>query len=66
MTITAFDAAGEQVAFETYYSIGGGFIATAAELENGGNEAEIQVTYPFTSADEMLEKAEQNGFSLGG
>ncbi|WP_050934166.1 L-serine ammonia-lyase [Vibrio harveyi] len=66
MTITAFDAAGEQVAFETYYSIGGGFIATAAELENGGNEAEIQVAYPFTSADEMLEKAEQNGFSLGG
>lgn len=66
MTITALDAAGDQVAFETYYSIGGGFIATAAELEHGGQQASAEVPFPFSSADEMLEKAEKNGLSLGG
>ncbi|MDW3170651.1 L-serine ammonia-lyase, iron-sulfur-dependent, subunit alpha, partial [Vibrio sp. Y184] len=55
-----------QVAFETYYSIGGGFIATAAELEHGGQQASAEVPFPFSSADEMLEKAEKNGLSLGG
>ncbi|MDW3138465.1 L-serine ammonia-lyase, iron-sulfur-dependent, subunit alpha, partial [Vibrio sp. 1288] len=64
--ITALDAAGAQVAFETYYSIGGGFIATAAELEHGGQQASAEVPFPFSSADEMLEKAEKNGLSLGG
>ncbi|MGR5236435.1 L-serine ammonia-lyase [Vibrio alfacsensis] len=66
MTITAFDALGGQIEFETYYSIGGGFIATATELEYGSNELEVQVPFPFSSADEMLEKAERNGLSLGG
>ncbi|NVD08976.1 L-serine ammonia-lyase [Vibrio sp. JPW-9-11-11] len=66
MTISAFDAKGEQVAFETYYSIGGGFIATAKQLEHGSDEATVDVPYPFTSADEMLTMAEENGLSLGG
>ncbi|HIF5669428.1 TPA: L-serine ammonia-lyase [Vibrio parahaemolyticus] len=66
MTITALDVAGDQVAFETYYSIGGGFIATAAELEHGSQQASAEVPFPFSSADEMLEKAEKNGLSLGG
>lgn len=66
MTISAFDAKGEQLAFETYYSIGGGFIATAKQLEHGSDAEEIAVPYPFTSADEMLAMAEENGLSLGG
>ncbi|GAA5645035.1 MULTISPECIES: L-serine ammonia-lyase [Vibrio] len=66
MTITAFDQHGNQVGFETYYSIGGGFIATADELEHGSKEESVSVEYPFSSAEEMLELAEQNGLSLGG
>lgn len=66
MSITAYDSLGHQLATETYYSIGGGFIATADELENGKQEAKVEVPYPFSSADEMLIKAEQNGLSLGG
>tara|TARA_Y100001960_G_scaffold328731_1_gene418254 strand:- start:283 stop:1653 length:1371 start_codon:yes stop_codon:yes gene_type:complete len=66
MSITAYDALGNQLATETYYSIGGGFIATADELENGKSEADVEVPFPFSSADEMLEKAEENGLSLGG
>ncbi|MGY3572331.1 L-serine ammonia-lyase [Vibrio paucivorans] len=66
MTITAFDTQGNIIGFETYYSIGGGFIATAQELENGTTAAPTSVTYPFTSADEMLAQAEKHGLSLGG
>lgn len=66
MTITAFDQHGNQIGFETYYSIGGGFIATADELENGSKETPVSVEYPFNSADEMLALAEKHGLSLGG
>ncbi|WP_299693130.1 L-serine ammonia-lyase [uncultured Vibrio sp.] len=66
MTISAFDVDGRLLDMETYYSIGGGFIATADELQNGKQEPETQVEFPFSSADQMLELAEQHGFSLGG
>ncbi|MBS9922659.1 L-serine ammonia-lyase [Vibrio alginolyticus] len=66
MTITALDAHGNQVGFETYYSIGGGFIATADELQNGSATAPVEVEFPFSSADEMLAQAEKDGMSLGG
>lgn len=66
MTITAFDQHGNQIGFETYYSIGGGFIATADELEHGSKETPVSVEYPFNSADEMLALAEKHGLSLGG
>jgi len=66
MTISAFDCAGELVGFETYYSVGGGFIATTKELQEGTQEQETLVQYPFKSADEMLALADKKGLSLGG
>lgn len=66
MTISAFDENGSLLDMETYYSIGGGFIATADELKNGKQEAETQVEFPFSSADQLLELSEQQGLSLGG
>ncbi|WP_394246930.1 L-serine ammonia-lyase [Vibrio profundi] len=66
MTISAFNSDGEQLAFETYYSIGGGFIATADELENGKKTQDVDVEFPFTSAEEFLNSAEKHGLSLGG
>lgn len=66
MMITAFDNAGNVIIDETYYSIGGGFIATADELQNGTKTEPVAVAYPFNNAEEMLQKAEQNGMSLGG
>jgi len=65
MTISAFDAQGKLLGMETYYSIGGGFIATADELENGKKESEVSVEFPFTSAEEFLTSAEKQGLSLG-
>ncbi|MEZ8655889.1 L-serine ammonia-lyase [Vibrio splendidus] len=66
MMITAFDQSGNVIVDETYYSIGGGFIATADELKNGTQTQSVEVTYPFKNADEMLRKAEDSGMSLGG
>ncbi|WP_210459157.1 L-serine ammonia-lyase [Vibrio crassostreae] len=66
MTISAFDESGSLLDMETYYSIGGGFIATADELQNGKQESETQVEFPFSSADQLLELSDQNGLSLGG
>lgn len=66
MMITAFDQSGNVIVDETYYSIGGGFIATADELQNGTKTQSVEVTYPFKNADEMLRKAEESGMSLGG
>lgn len=66
MTITAFDGDGKQVGFETYYSIGGGFIATSVQLQNGNEAAPVQVPYPFSNAEDMLAQAEKSGMSLGG
>ncbi|MDN3616567.1 MAG: L-serine ammonia-lyase [Vibrio gallaecicus] len=65
MTISAFDAQGKLLGMETYYSIGGGFIATADELQNGKKESEVSVEFPFTSAEEFLTSAEKQGLSLG-
>ncbi|WP_158119333.1 L-serine ammonia-lyase [Vibrio metoecus] len=66
MTLSAFDAQGQQIDFETYYSVGGGFVATEEQLKNGTASADVSVTYPFRSADEMLHQAEKHGLSLGG
>ncbi|PMN24248.1 L-serine ammonia-lyase [Vibrio splendidus] len=66
MMITGFDQSGNVIVDETYYSIGGGFIATADELQNGTKTQSVEVTFPFSSADEMLAQADQNGMSLGG
>lgn len=65
MTITATDQQGHRLAFETYYSIGGGFIATAKELEQGLGENHREVPYPFKSADMLLKLADQHGYSIG-
>ncbi|MFA0628431.1 L-serine ammonia-lyase [Vibrio sp. 10N.222.49.A3] len=66
MMITAFDQSGNVIVEETYYSIGGGFIATADELQNGTQTQAVEVPFPFKNADEMLRKAEDSGMSLGG
>ncbi|WP_373958560.1 L-serine ammonia-lyase [Vibrio gigantis] len=66
MMITAFDQAGNVIVDETYYSIGGGFIATADELQNGTQTQAVEVPFPFKNADEMLQQADNSGMSLGG
>ncbi|MEB8386322.1 L-serine ammonia-lyase [Rhodobacteraceae bacterium KMM 6894] len=65
MVLMATDAQGDVILQETYYSIGGGFVMTEAELAAGRNTDEgAPVPYPFKSAAEMLEMCETSGKSI--
>ncbi|WP_120499983.1 L-serine ammonia-lyase [Roseovarius sp. EL26] len=65
MILMATDAQGDVILQETYYSIGGGFVVTEAELAEGqSTQDETPVPYPFTSAAQMLEMTETSGKSI--
>ena len=66
LILMAADAQGDIVLQETYYSVGGGFVMTAAELESdsGTTEPDVPCPYPFKSANEMLSMARASGKSI--
>ena len=67
MILRATDAQGDVILQETYYSIGGGFVLTAAELEQSATDKtkpRADVPYPFETAAEMLAMAQTSGLSV--
>ncbi len=66
MILMATDAQGDVILQETYYSIGGGFVLTEAELADAGKAAAKPsgCPYPFQTAAEMLEMAAASGKSI--
>ncbi|WP_101065404.1 L-serine ammonia-lyase [Roseovarius salinarum] len=65
MILMATDAQGDVILQETYYSVGGGFVLTEAELAAGRDTDDgPPVPYPFKSAAEMLEMAETSGKTI--
>ncbi|WP_339763737.1 L-serine ammonia-lyase [uncultured Sulfitobacter sp.] len=67
MMLMATDAQGDVTLRETYYSIGGGFVMTEAELAAGKDSDEgAPVPYPFKSAAEMLEMSRASGKTIAG
>ena len=67
MILRATDAQGDVILQDTYYSIGGGFVLTAAELAEAGGaraRARAEVPYPFETAAEMLTMAKTSGLSI--
>ena len=65
MVLMATDAQGDVILQETYYSIGGGFVMTEAELSAGKDTDEgTPVPYPFKSAAEMLEMSAHSGLTI--
>jgi L-serine dehydratase len=69
MVVSACDAAGDVVISETYYSIGGGFVVTAADRDKSRNTKTDspglkQPPFPFATAAEMLRMARQSGRSI--
>jgi L-serine dehydratase len=70
MIFTLWDAKGEKVFSETYYSIGGGFVQTEAErLESKSQDRaaakpKLAVPYPFSTAKEMLEMGKASGLTI--
>ncbi|MFM2356237.1 MAG: L-serine dehydratase TdcG [Pseudomonadota bacterium] len=65
MILKATDAQGDVILQETYYSIGGGFVLTEAELQAGeAAKPRAAVPYPFETAAEMLAMASASGKSI--
>lgn len=67
MRFSAFDAEGNPLAQEIFYSVGGGFILSAAEFQAQQNSAAIStriVPYPFRSAAELLSTAAANNLTI--
>jgi L-serine dehydratase len=65
LILSATDAQGDTIAQQTYYSIGGGFVVTAAELAAGETAPPgPAVPFPFRTAAEMLSMARRSGLSI--
>ena len=65
MILKGLDAQGDVILQQTYYSIGGGFVMTEAELASGKNTDEgAPVPYPFKTAQEMLDMAKSSGKTI--
>ena len=67
MTFAALDAAGHILTQQTFYSVGGGFILSAAELAPDPLEQSVNprtVPYPFSSAAQLLQIADSNHLSI--
>ena len=70
LILWALDAQGEKLTTRTYYSVGGGFVVDATELEQtqegglGEMRRELGVPYPFDNAAEMLALGEESGLTI--
>jgi L-serine dehydratase len=65
LVLSAWDAAGNLHLAETYYSIGGGFVLTARELERPAREAGgPAVPHPFATAAELVARADATGLTI--
>jgi len=68
MKLTAFDAGGAALFEQTYYSTGGGFIATEKQLRTPAPKDLIatgrKVPFPFGSGAELLEHCAREGKSV--
>jgi L-serine dehydratase len=67
MRFSCFDHTGQLLTESIYFSIGGGFIVTAAELhQTPGIDETRTVPYPFHSAEELLEQAAAANLTIPG
>ena len=65
MHFTVFDAAGTEIYHKDFYSIGGGFVVGDQTAENDQLiKQPVEVEYPYSSCDELLEIARATGKSI--
>ena len=68
MQMRAYDSADQLLRKQSYYSTGGGFIASKAQLQNSLPDdivpTAVNVPYPFGSADELLSICEVQGLEI--
>jgi L-serine dehydratase len=68
MRFSALDAAGAAIAERIYYSVGGGFVVDHAGAPADGSTPadQVQVPFPFNSAQELLDHSTEHGTSISG
>lgn len=68
MELVAFDAAGAPIARDTFYSTGGGFIASRRQLETPARDdmvpSRVKPAFPFGSAAELLAHCDAHGAAI--
>jgi len=65
MQLCAFDEAGNTLIQRTYYSVGGGFVVDeSADSDSPIKEDETTLTYPFTTAAELLMLCREHGKTI--
>ncbi|HET9160555.1 MAG TPA: L-serine ammonia-lyase, partial [Caulobacteraceae bacterium] len=65
LTFTAFDQAEREIAEETYFSIGGGFVRTGQEmLRNAAQDLIPDIPHPFDSGATLLAQAQAAGLAI--
>ena len=63
MRFTALNAAGNAIASDIYYSVGGGFIQKEGE-ELSPNVTRLGVPFPFSSANDLLRIGDEHGLAV--
>ncbi|TXS95526.1 L-serine ammonia-lyase [Parahaliea maris] len=67
MRFSAFNASGESLDVRVYYSVGGGFVVDEKTAKGDVLvEDPTALTYPFTSAAELLAQCREHGLSISG
>ncbi len=65
MRFTALNDTGSTLQQGEYYSIGGGFVVTADDVDSGVPESKASaVPHPYRSADELLAAAKRGGLTI--
>jgi L-serine dehydratase len=65
LRFAAFDAAGGMLLEGTWFSIGGGFVRTQAEMgRNHPDDPAPSLPYPFENADDLLARATKAGVTI--
>jgi len=66
MRFTARDASGTVIAERVYYSVGGGFVVdhTGVPADGSTPAEQVEVPYPFNSADELLRHSAEHGMAI--
>ncbi len=65
MQIEAYNGAGELIYQEDYFSVGGGFIVEKSEHNQPEYSVPgVELPYPFSSAEELLQRASENDMDI--
>jgi L-serine dehydratase len=64
MRLLARDGAGALLADQTFFSVGGGFVATEEELREPTTAARVAWPHPFRSAEELLQRCADGGITI--